>query len=504
MKCSDFYNTYCKEMQKLISEKNSQHLKNFHDLLRNELARTGAETVFRNKVYEALGRIRQQTYRSWLHDPIDYIRKAKITWERRFHKPLSNLCFDLGIPFERKRNTTEQKEIDSRWCDLGTEEFDSSLVKPVYAPKDLLETLIRLRSPNQRLHNDKSTKWRVIHLSLASTNFQILKKHFEKVITGSINIALVEISMELTDEHQQLLKLLYDERIRDSHQICRWNYVPLSRAFCLGGCSRGFRGQYWSQMLGVHIGPKEKIYYENLKTSVLEIDYMIDRLIIKDVKLTSSNDEQYFVFEEYLYQVMLLFSRDIHIFYHSSTGHKSSNDGYSSAWKEGVYPPNGIIPFHGFTMLACPLCYIYDDPIALYFVFKELYSRYFFHLHTISSHTYGILRLSCLFEHLLATTEPELCSQFDIHGVQPLRCVFKWIMRAFSGYLPTPQVLILWDQIIAFDDIEILPVVAVAVLHFRKGILLQSQSQDEIEAVLSDLSSISVIPVLHEYLTSTD
>ena len=35
---------------------------------------------------------------------------------------------------------------------------------------------------------------------------------------------------------------------------------------------------------------------------------------------------------------------------------------------------------------VAPLCYIYNDPIVLYFVFRELYMRFFFRLHTLSSH----------------------------------------------------------------------------------------------------------------------
>ena len=30
----------------------------------------------------------------------------------------------------------------------------------------------------------------------------------------------------------------------------------------------------------------------------------------------------------------------------------------------------GIIPFHGFAMFCAPFCYIYDDPIQLYFTFR--------------------------------------------------------------------------------------------------------------------------------------
>lgn len=44
-------------------------------------------------------------------------------------------------------------------------------------------------------------------------------------------------------------------------------------------------------------------HFEFLKEHVLQYDLMIDKLIIKDINLTASNDDQYFVFEDVLYQV---------------------------------------------------------------------------------------------------------------------------------------------------------------------------------------------------------
>lgn len=35
----------------------------------------------------------------------------------------------------------------------------------------------------------------------------------------------------------------------------------------------------------------------------IQYDLMIDKLIMKDIQLTASNDDQYFVFEDVLYQV---------------------------------------------------------------------------------------------------------------------------------------------------------------------------------------------------------
>lgn len=37
-----------------------------------------------------------------------------------------------------------------------------------------------------------------------------------------------------------------------------------------------------------------------------------------------------------------------------------------------------------------------------------------------------------------------------------LKVAFKWLVRAFSGYLSSDQVLLLWDRILAYNSMEIL------------------------------------------------
>ncbi|RZB39490.1 RabGAP-TBC domain containing protein [Asbolus verrucosus] len=69
-------------------------------------------------------------------------------------------------------------------------------------------------------------------------------------------------------------------------------------------------------------------------------------------------------------------------------------------------------------------------------------------------------------------------------------------MRAFSGHLPPEQLLNLWDLILAYDSLEIIPLLALVILVFRKDNLLKVNTLQNIEAVLADLSSISVIPLL--------
>lgn len=69
-------------------------------------------------------------------------------------------------------------------------------------------------------------------------------------------------------------------------------------------------------------------------------------------------------------------------------------------------------------------------------------------------------------------------------------------MRAFSGHLQPQELLILWDLILGYDSLEILSLLAIIILSFRKESLMQVSSIESIEAVLADLSSIKVLPLV--------
>nr|CAD7463680.1 unnamed protein product [Timema tahoe] len=202
---------------------------------------------------------------------------------------------------------------------------------------------------------------------------------------------------------------------------------------------------------------------------------------------------------------MLCFSRDTEIL--SVFNHSASNPVHAilknkSAIVENtvIFPPSGIIPFHGFTMYAMPFCYMYENPIALYYTFRAFYLRYWFRLHEVSSHEQGILSLCLLFERLLQRYEPELWFHFKQVNIQPVRVVFKWLMRGFSGHLPPEQLLYLWDMILAYDSLEVLPILALAILSFRRDNLLQVETLQNVESVLADLSSVAVISLIQSAL----
>lgn len=108
---------------------------------------------------------------------------------------------------------------------------------------------------------------------------------------------------------------------------------------------------------------QEYEHFENLKSKILQTDLMTDKLFMKDIHLTASNDDQYFVFEDVLYQVMLCFSRDIEVL--QSLPEPSGCMLVTLKGKQQtpentmVYPPNGVIPFYGFTMYGKYRVYLF-------------------------------------------------------------------------------------------------------------------------------------------------
>ena len=125
-------------------------------------------------------------------------------------------------------------------------------------------------------------------------------------------------------------------------------------------------------------------------------------------------------------KVLLLFSRDTNIqqcFVESASGCQPAKSfikkKFGNDESSVIYPPNGIIPFYGFSMLVAPICFVFEDPIQLYFIFRQFYTKYFFNLHHISSSSQTIVGLCVLFENLFRQTSPELWFHLQDIQVQP-------------------------------------------------------------------------------------
>jgi hypothetical protein len=59
---------------------------------------------------------------------------------------------------------------------------------------------------------------------------------------------------------------------------------------------------------------------------------------------------------------------------------------------------------------------------------------------------------------------------------------------------------VLWDRILAYDSLVLLPVLAAAILSFREQRLLKATSPEEIREVFTDASKLKVVLLLQMYL----
>ncbi|XP_028902434.1 TBC1 domain family member 19 [Ornithorhynchus anatinus] len=438
-----------------------------------------------------------------LKEPLAYMRKAQACWEKRILKSLNSMCTELSIPLAQKRPVAEQKELLNKWNEMGTDEPDLSHFRPVYAPKDFLEVLMNLRNPNYENGDQPSfrTHLGLIQVPLKVRDIPELKEFFSELglNTGQLGI---------DDSTQVPPELFENEHVRVGQKVLTEQDSAAAQQYIRQGSPTALRAELWALILNVSNQPEDILYYEQLKSNVIQHDLLVDSLIYKDVKLTASNDDYYFVFEDYLYQVLLCFSRDTsvldHFAYNSASPPKSYIKGKLGMEEYAVfYPPNGVIPFHGFSMYVAPLCFLYHEPSKLYQIFREMYVRFFFRLHSISSHPSGVVSLCLLFETLLQTHLPQLFYHLREIGAQPLRISFKWMVRAFSGYLATDQLLLLWDRILGYNSLEILAVLAAAVFAFRAVNLMEVTSLAAAEAVLADLSTLKVMPLLQIFLFAT-
>ena len=58
----------------------------------------------------------------------------------------------------------------------------------------------------------------------------------------------------------------------------------------------------------------------------------------------------------------------------------------------------------------------------------------------------------------------------------------------------------IYDRIIGFETLEILPIMCAAIFVFRANLILNCQCQDEFDELFADLSMLKVVPLLQHFL----
>lgn len=280
--------------------------------------------------------------------------------------------------------------------------------------------------------------------------------------------------------------------------------IPQARTHLQAGAPPALRSRLWATALALDL-PQASIEarFQELCSQVEESHLLTDLLVEQDLE-TVANSEHFFLFEESLRAVLLAVSRDPEL--GPSCCHKPFPillGTTAAGTTQGPYPPSGLLPFRGLVDYAAPLCYLFADQASCAVMFCSMYARYWCRLHTIDD-TAGkhatLVSLCVLFLHLLEESEPEVAQHLGGLGCPPLSLALPWIMTAFAGHLAVGEVLLLWDRIIGFDSLLPLPLLAVAILAFKRQVLLSSESKEQVMSVMEDLSQLKVVPLLQGVL----
>ncbi|KAJ8566273.1 hypothetical protein ON010_g6852 [Phytophthora cinnamomi] len=377
----------------------------------------------------------------------------------------------------------------------------------LYDGNDLLRSLQAIEPSNRvREPTESATDaWGSIQLQLYSPPFPEYRRLFSELAPGCGQMGL--------DEHFQRSAFLA-EKNRVGDLVLAHQSVSMARQYSKTGCPVSLRPQIWRQVLSVPATAEDRSYFEHLKRQAAEWTYLTDDMYLLDLQQTIDSSD-YFVFQDHLENVLMAFTRDTYVKRHAlqvnGAVHCSlaepgiattelQHDETVDVDTNSCIPPNGVLPFSGLVMYMAPLAYLYADPVEIYFVFRELYARYWSKLNAIRTERGTILHLCKLFEDLVVRSSPATVFHLINIGLKPLDIAFPWIQSAFSGILDIDQVLLLWDRVIGYDSLELVAIFAAALFHFRASELESISSREEADELFAELIDIPVVTLLQEYL----
>ena len=272
-------------------------------------------------------------------------------------------------------------------------------------------------------------------------------------------------------------------RIALGEEIIAQACSRMARQFSKQGVPPSVRPSLWALMIEKEILDDYEYHVKKtihvIKKEIEKCEHILDRVLIMESK-HCQNDDNYFVFEDLIRTVLLYWSRDVWI---------KDQLNLEDTKERSFFPlPNGLFPVWGMGLYSMPLCYLYPDSSLVYMMFRVMYVKYFHRLHTLSDHPQGLLALCCSFEHMLKQADAKLFYYLSYElGISPIDVALKWIMFGFVGLLETEQVLLLWDRILGFDNLELLPLTAASLFLFKRDLLFTATSRKDVEVNLVKL-----------------
>lgn len=422
------------------------------------------------------------------YDSLDFVERAKLRWEKRIRQELNAMAAELGLPLSRSRRSTGGSDNSTRF---------------VYDDNDFYDVLAAIANPNHAAASTGCVSWGVIKVELSYLPFDRLRAVFTE-FNGSVrHVVSEELSGNFGAQFIDSRIAAYEEALGGSGSGAAGGASASElRAMARTGVPIGIRPRVWRRLLYTDgDDPLEQQQIQQLLEDVEAVELVCDGLFRLDASMVS-NDHNYFVFEDLLHDVMLVFSRDEWVEMNAAA---SSQKQFALSTQMGqkiggIFPPCGVVPFRGLVLYVTPLCFLFDALEDLYACFRRMYARYLSRLHTVSSDAGCIIQVCRQFEVLVQSQAPSVFMHMLRFGVQPLKIAFPWLMFGFSGTLDVCEVLQLWDRVIAYDSLLPIPVLAAAVFVFRSKAILDSSSQDMINEVFEDLTRIRVVPLMQWFL----
>eukprot|EP01147_Barroeca_monosierra_P000920 gene921-4181_t len=417
----------------------------------------------------------------------DYLKHAQDVWKSKIDARLALIIREHGFSEEMivLSDMTAPDIATSREAFLENttpEPLHPSMF--VYDHQDLLREYLNLKNPN--MYEDAYAPLGFARVVFDTPTTNNLRHYFSKLHPRYPQIGIVDSTFfvgrgRVTDIEG------FKERCTLILASCS---SSKAREFCRTGVPTAERPHIWHLACCGYADRTYSMRYDELWNEIRRTRLPVDHLLAADCKYFTNLDDSYFVFYvgDVMLEISIAFTRDkthrdvlqrLYSYNHLSTWGLPNNNGNISTQLDSGIIPNGVVPFRGLSLLIAPLAFLYPRTPRLYTVFIN-----------------GILRLSQIFLTLLETHLPQLVLHLQDLGLNPVEIAFPWMFQAFSGFLLVEQVLLLWDRIVGFDSLHVLPVLSFALFALRQRALAKARSRREAEFIMADCRSVAVVPLL--------
>ncbi|GAB5354653.1 hypothetical protein AAMO2058_000137300 [Amorphochlora amoebiformis] len=441
------------------------------------LTETELGVALRNKIYELdeeakkRPRLPAKKIKPQLpavREPLDVMETARCQWDEQTLYELKYLLSKISYPHVRSRG--QMKRLPK----LEDENVEFP-VRFIYTSDDIFESMVAIESQNFSTKTNV-VGWNSCKLILKTPTLEHLAEKYRELRP--------DVRQMGVDESIYGSEWFGAERERTGTSLANTGYIPHLKNYAKTGVPNSLRPTLWGRILKSQPTIKDIHHYNDLKNQLMSTELITDFLVRFDVQETADNEE-FFVFSDNLLEIMLIFFRDPSIRPLCSLLPSNLNLDLSAFESKGLHvTQSGVIPF-------------YQD---MYFMFRAMYARYFCRLGILSSKKDSIYYLARTFEDLLIAAHPDVFHHAVQIGAPPLRTVFPWIFTAFSGVLPVFEVLQLWDRVIAYDSLELIPALAAAIYVFRAQHVVLCERPEEVEELFKETIHIQAIPLLQHFL----